>query len=321
MRHMRIAVTLVDGVFDSGLSAVLDIFATANALSGTSRFEVVRLGASPEITSGQGARHPAKRFRGALGAFDHVLVTGFGASNADEVKQRLRDDDLKATVSWVVTQHAHKTPVHAACSGTWVLGAGGLLDGREATTSWWFADAFQAAFPRVRLDARYAVVRSGALTTAGAAFAHVDLALDVLRRESPSLASRVADHLVTESRPSQALYLVEHHARVDDPLVRAFEREVTASLSGSVDLPRIAKRLGTSLRSLQRKLTAVSGRSPLQFVRQLRLRRALALVQKGEHSIEEIAAQVGYQSAHTLRQLIRKELGTGVRELRGRRQR
>ncbi len=317
---MRIAVTLVDGVFDSGLSAVLDIFATANALSGTSRFEVVRLGASSELTSGQGARHPAKRFRGPHGAFDHVLVTGFGASNADVVRQRLLDDDLKATVAWVVAQHARKTPVHAACSGTWVMGAGGLLDGREATTSWWFADAFQAEFPRVRLDARHAVVRSGALTTAGAAFAHVDLALDVLRRESPSLASRVADHLVTESRPSQALYLVEHHARVDDPLVRAFEREVTASLARPVDLPQIAKRLGVSMRSLQRKLTAAAGRSPLQFVQQLRLRCALALVQKGELSLEEIATRVGYQSAHTLRQLIRKELGTGVRALRGRRQ-
>jgi transcriptional regulator GlxA family with amidase domain len=69
-----------------------------------------------------------------------------------------------------------------------------------------------------------------------------------------------------------------------------------------------------------RKVTAAAGRSPLQFVQQLRLRHALALVQKGG-ALEDIATAVGYQSAHTLRQLIRRELGTGVRALRGRSQR
>lgn len=317
---MRIAVTLVTGVFDSGLSAVLDIFSTANALAGKALFEVERVGASREIRSGQEARHEARTFRSRLGAFDHVLVTGFGASNAEVVRTRLLDDDLKATVEWVTARHEAGTPVHAACSGTWVLGAGGVLDGRNATTSWWFADAFARAFPKVKLDARHALVRSGNVTTAGAAFAHVDLALEVLRRHSPSLAARVADHLVTESRPSQALYLAEHHAQVDDPMVRAFEREVSGSLAVPFELPRVARRLGVSVRSLQRKVTAAAGRSPLQFVQQLRLRHALALVQKGG-ALEDIATAVGYQSAHTLRQLIRKELGTGVRALRGRSQR
>ena len=73
---MRIAVTLVEGVFDSGLSAVLDILSTANVLSGKQLFEVERVGASREISSGQAARHQARTFRSRLGAFDQVVLDG-----------------------------------------------------------------------------------------------------------------------------------------------------------------------------------------------------------------------------------------------------
>ncbi len=314
----RFALIMVSGAFDSGVSAVLDVFSTANALTGRPRFEVVRVGATQNISTGQAARHRVLPYARARERFDAVIVPGFGASSADIVKQRLRERDLVRTIDWVADQFARRAQLFAACSGTWIAGAAGLLDDREATTSWWFADAFRRHFPKVRLDATQAVLRSGPVTTAGAAFAHIDLALALLQRDSPELAQRVAAHLVTESRPSQALYLAQHHAQVDDAVVRAFEHDVVADLQEPFSLKRTARLLGTSTRTLQRKVYDSTGKSPVQFVQRLRLQRAVALIQQGDTSLESIANQVGYANAHTLRQLIRRELNVGIQQLKGR---
>ncbi len=316
---MRIAMPLVAGVFDSGVSVLLDLFATAHALSdGAHRFEVVRLGLGDEVVTGQGARHSTQPWKKARARFDRVVVPGFCAGTSADVVKRMQTAELGSLVEWVAAAHRQKARIDAACSGTWVLGSAGLLDGREATTSWWFAEAFAAAYPKVRLDAKKTVVHSGTLTTAGAAFAHIDLGLSILRSVSPALAMKVANHLVTESRPSQAVYSAEHHVPVDDAVVRKFEKLVTASLAQPFSLEKTARQLGTSPRTLQRKVTEAAGQSPMQFVQALRLRRALGLLRQDDDGVDAIAAKVGYQNGHTLRQLIRRELGAGVRELRAR---
>jgi transcriptional regulator GlxA family with amidase domain len=313
---MRIAIAILDGVFDSGLSVLLDIFTTAAALSGR-RFEVVRLGARTKATTAQGAVHSVERWQHERRRFEHYIVPGFACYDVEAVERRLDGADAQSLSAWLVGASARRASIHAACTGTWVLGRSGLLDGHEATTSWWFADAFRQAFPRVELDARQSVVRSGAFITAGAAFAHIDLALALLRSESPALAERVSNHLVTESRASQALYLVEHHARVDDPVVRQFEALMATRLRDAFDLEAAAHTLGTSSRTLQRKVKLASGQSPLQLVQRLRLRQALAMLRQGDVGLDGIAEAVGYRSGHTLRMLIRRELAVGIRELRG----
>ncbi len=315
---MRIGIPMVDGAFDSGVSALLDVFSTANSLAGEATFEVVRLGAASHVASGQGAVHPTVPWARVKARFDHIIVPGFGAKSAVGLKERLAALGRRGPRDLLLRAHAAGADIHAACTGTWLLADSGLLDGRTATTSWWFAEAFRSAFPRVRLEAGEVLVRSGAFTTAGAAFAHVDLALALLRRHSPQLATRVAEFLVTEKPGTQAPYLLAHASPSEDVLVQSFERAVRGGLAEPLNLAAISRQLHTSPRTLQRRLRNTVGRSPIKFVQQVRLQRALELLRRGRDSVEAIAEQVGYQNGHTLRQLIRRELRTGVRELKAR---
>ena len=89
-------------------------------------------------------------------------------------------------------------------------------------------------------------------------------------------------------------------------------------LARGFSLAEAAVAAGASERTLARRLQGVLGKSPLSYFQDLRVERAVHLLRTGSESIDQIAAQVGYADGVTLRALLRRKLGRGVRELRAR---
>jgi transcriptional regulator GlxA family with amidase domain len=102
-----------------------------------------------------------------------------------------------------------------------------------------------------------------------------------------------------------------------DPLIQRFERWARGRLAEGFSLEKAAEVLGTSKRTLARRMQNVLGRSPLAFFQDLRIERALHLLRTSRASVDQIALKVGYAKGVTLRALLRQRLGRGVREIRG----
>ena len=177
---------------------------------------------------------------------------------------------------------------------------------------------FRQRYPLVELDDSIMLVNSSSFTTAGAALAHLDLALAVVRNVSPSLASLCGRYLLIESRSSQAVFMIPDHVAHTDPLVERFEQWARTNIAQRFSLTNAARAIGASERTLGRRLKSILGKSPLAYVQDLRVERAVHLLQTTNESVERIAEQVGYSDGATLRGLLRNKLGKGVRELRGR---
>ena len=160
------------------------------------------------------------------------------------------------------------------------------------------------------------LVPSGKMVTAGAAMGHLDLALWLMRKASPDLATMVSRYLLADIRSSQAPYIIPNHLAQADPLILRFERWAREHLKEGFSLQKAARAMATSARTLQRRCQAVLGKSPLDYFQDLRVERARSLVQGGGLDLEAIAAEVGYADGATLRTLLRQRLGRGVRELR-----
>ena len=162
------------------------------------------------------------------------------------------------------------------------------------------------------------LVNSAGVTTAGAAMAHLDLALSVLRGRSPALAALAARYLLVEARGSQAEFVIPDHLAHADPVVERFERWARERLATGFSLGEAARAVGASERTLARRLRSVLGKTPLSYFQDLRVERAVHLLRTGADSVDRIAAQIGYADGVTLRSLLRRKLGKGVRELRAR---
>jgi transcriptional regulator GlxA family with amidase domain len=314
---MRVSVLVLDGVFDSGLSVVLDTLATANDLSEgrkSNRYDVTLCGFRKTATTTQGLRVPLSPVRGGVRP-DVVIVPALGCKTRETILTALERRDVADACDFLRAWIKAGTRVAGACTATFVLAASGVLDGGMATTTWWLSPVFRERFPHVVLDDSRMIVESGRVVTAGAALAHVDLALWLVRQGSPSLAQATARYLVADTRPSQSAYVMPDHLAHTDPVVERFEHWARRHLKGFV-LANAARGIGTSERTLERRTRAVLGKTPLSYVQDLRVEMAVFRLQTTKDSIEQIATTVGYADGVTLRTLLRRKTGRGIRELR-----
>jgi transcriptional regulator GlxA family with amidase domain len=317
---MRIDVLTLDGVFDLGLAAVLDALQTANELSemhglAVPRFEVRTVGVRRRVRSAQGMAVPVHAIDGRQP--DYVVVPAIGYKLPEALERALARPDVRDAGAALRQWSRGETRLAAACIGTFVMAESGLLDHQRATTTWWLAPLFRRRYPRVQLEESRMLVRSGRLITAGAALSHMDLALWLVRTSSPELATLTAKYLIVDSRPSQSMYALTDHLLHADPLVGRFEQWARSRLEQPFSLAEGAAAAGASKRTLARRLQKVLGKSPLGYVQDLRVERAVHLLRTTDHSVDQVAAQVGYEDGVTLRTLLRRRLGTGIREIRG----
>jgi len=314
---MRIDILVLDGVFDTGLAALLDVFATANELQpGQSPLQVRPVGVRRRVVTDRGLRVPVQPAQS--GPVPDVLVApALGSKTPQALEQAMRRADVRDAVHLLRERGDGGSRLAAACTGTFLLAASGLLDGRRATTTWWLAPYFRQLHPQVELDESRMLVPSGSLVTAGAAVAHLDLALWLLRQLSPASAGLVARYLMIDGRPSQAAYAIPDHLAHADPLIERFERWARAHMAQGFSLGEAARATGSSERTLARRLQRVLGKTPLSYFQDLRVERALHRLQTSRDSVDAIAAEVGYADGVTLRTLLRRRLGRGVREIRG----
>jgi len=316
---MHVHVLVLEGVFDLGLSAVMDAFQTANEL-----LEVSKISAEPFDVRTVGVRRRVKTSRGLLVPIqgperrvpDLVIVPAIGYKMPEPLQKALARPDVQEAAKLLRHYAKRHVTITAACIGTFILAESGLLNGHSATTTWWLSPLFRRRYPEVNLEDSNMIVNSGSFVTAGAALGHMDLALWLIRRVSPQLAALTAQYLIVDSRPSQSAYALTDHLIHADPLVHKFESWVRANLSKGFSLDTAAKAVGASTRTLARRLHEVLGKSPLEYFQTVRVERAVHLLKTTRATVDEIAARVGYADGVTLRTLLRRRLQAGIKELR-----
>lgn len=318
---MRISILALDGLWDTGLTVMLDALGLANTFfgpktGGKTLFDVSTVGVRKKVRSGQGLAIPVQSVA-AVPTPDWVVVPALATGTPERLIPALDRPDVWAAAKQMIAWHEGGAGIAASCIGTFLLAETGLLDGKPATTTWWLAPLFRQRYPSVDLDETRMLVPAGKVVTAGAAMGHLDLALWLIRQASPDLADMVSRYLLADIRSSQAAYIIPNHLAQADRLILRFERWAREHLKEGFSLDAAADALATSTRTLQRRCQAVLGKSPLAYFQDLRVEHARSLLHGGRRDLDAIAAEVGYVDGATLRTLLRERLGRGVRDLRG----
>ena len=295
-----IAVIAFDGVVPFELAMPCEVFGHA-VLAGRDAPYVVRV-------CGEAARIKTSAFDlqvpfglDQVAAADTVIVPGI----ADHQRPI-----PTAVVAAVRDAAARGARIASICTGAFVLAACGLLDGRRATTHWRAADALAARYPAIEVDPDVLFVDAGAVLTSAGAAAGMDLCLHMLRRDHGAAVAADAARLAVmplERDGGQAQFIV-HAPPASAATLAPVLHWMLQNLHRSPKLAEIARHAGMSTRSFSRRFREQLGTTPLQWMLAARVRRAQALLESTRLTVEQVALQVGFDSAVTLRERFARQL-------------
>lgn len=195
---------------------------------------------------------------------------------------------------WLQRLASQGTLLCAVGTGSFFLAEAGLLTQRPATTHWFFLDQFARRYPQVHLKRHHLITGDGNLYCAGSVNSVADLTIHFIELlYGRTLAHQVEAQFSPEIRRSFESHAFSAERHSDELVIQAQEwlRERFAEQLRADDL---ARHLGISLRTLNRRFHQATGTTPHTYLQQCRLDGARELLRTTDLNIREIATAVGY---------------------------
>jgi transcriptional regulator GlxA family with amidase domain len=318
VKALRIGVLAYPGCFASEVFGIPDLLVMARHIAAAQgvldpSYEVSVVSSRRRVVASGGSVLDVSAMR----PMDVLIVPGFEISPADDLGEILAG--LRTDVAAIRSQAASGTAVVSICVGAFLVAEAGLLDGREATTSWLFADQLAERYADVDVHPERLVVTDRGVTTTAAFSAMFDFALQFIRdHDGPHIArstARVA--LVDDARSSQAPYVdPDMLPTVGREFSLGVKRWLDQNLGVRYDLPRLSQEFHVSTRTMLRRFRDESGQTPLTYLQSARVRRARLLLETTDRTLAGIAADLGYADPGTFSAVFARHTGRRPRDYR-----
>ena len=214
--------------------------------------------------------------------------------------------------------YARGARIASICSGTFILAAAGLLDGRRATTHWLAAGLLAERHPAVAVDPGVLFVDEGRIVTAAGASAGLDMCLHLLRRDHGHAVAAHAARLAVAplDREGGQAQFIHHEAPGSAANLAGLLDWMRENAHRRLTVDELARQAAASPRTFARRFREQTGTTPLQWLITARVRRAQELLETTRLSIEEIAAAAGFEGAAALRDRFRCTVGVSPKAYR-----
>ncbi|WP_316782319.1 GlxA family transcriptional regulator [Sedimentitalea todarodis] len=224
-------------------------------------------------------------------------------------------EEYRKTAEWIAAAHERGAIITSVCSGAIFLGAAGLLDNKEATTHWGYAEMLRQTFPKVTVRCERFLVPVGEghrVVTAGGHSAWTDLMLYLITRYAGAdEARRIAKiYLIDPHNEGQLTYASLTSGRShDDQLIAAAQVWAAENYDAPSPVAAMAERAQMTERGFLRRFKKATGQAPTDYIQTLRVEEAKQLLETTAMPIEDISADIGYSEPSSFRAAFRKRVG------------
>ena len=295
---------LFDGVGTFELGIVTELFGLSRPeLDDWYSFRTAAVERGPVRAVG-GIRIEASHTLRALDGAGTIIVPGWRPIEA-QVPQNI--------VRKIRRAYEEGARIMSVCSGAFVLGAAGLLDGRRATTHWRYADALAQMYPKAQIDPDVLYVDEGRILTSAGSAAGIDMGLHVIRRDhGAGKTNLVARRLVVSPhREGGQKQFIERPIEPDSE-TQAFSMlldHLRAHPDEATSLVDMAQRVHMSTRTFVRRFRAATGTTPMRWLQRIRVQHAQTLLETTTLPLVSVAEQCGFTDPQLLRLHFRRVVG------------
>jgi transcriptional regulator GlxA family with amidase domain len=229
-----------------------------------------------------------------------------------------------ALIDWVGRSHQTGSQVFSTCTGSFLLAEAGLLNERDATTHWAFADMMRAEYPRIRLHSDRVLVaatENASIVTCGGAASWMDMVLYLVGRfASPEAAMKLAKFQMYDwHHQGQTPYArLTSRSQTADRLIQESQKWLAFNYAEPDPVHAMITQSGLSRRTFGRRFQHATGHAPLDYVQRVRIEEAKQVLETEKATIENVARQVGYDDPVSFRRLFKRLVGETPAEYRKR---
>jgi transcriptional regulator GlxA family with amidase domain len=223
-------------------------------------------------------------------------------------------------VPWLRRMAAAGADVASVCTGAFLLGEAGLLDGRAVTTHWAFQELLARRYPRAEVLPQAILVDQGRVLTGGGATSFINLALHVVERVFGADVARASSKmfLVDVNKAPQSAYAMFSSQKLheDRDILRA-QSMIEKHPERTPQVGRLAREVAMSPRTFARRFRQSTGNSPREYIQRVKIEAAKRALESGDR-IGSVAGVVGYSDAAAFRRLFARWTGLTPADYRAR---
>lgn len=310
----NLAILLYPDVLLLDVAGPLEVFSMANRyLASEDHYVLCTIStAEHRVRASNGMQMVADHtLNDAPGAFDLLLVPGGpGAYN----------DKHEPLQTWLRKASQASSRYGSICTGAFILGEVGLLDGRQVTTHWNYLERLAQRFPAAQVESDRIYIQDGKLITSGGITAGIDMALAILAEDhGKKIAVAVAKVLLVATKrqggQSQFSPLLADVAKEDSPIARA-QQYVLEHIKDALSVETLAEKADMSLRNFARVFNREVGLTPMAYVHGARLDHARMLLETTDLPLKTVAYHSGFRDERNMRILFSDRLGLSPAQYR-----
>ena len=224
-------------------------------------------------------------------------------------------------IPWIAKQHYQGAEVASLCVGAFLLAATGMLNGKECSTHWRFAEQFREMFPEVTLVDDRIVTEQQGLYSSGGATSYWNLLLYLVEkyagRDMAITASKV--YALEIDRKSQSPFIMFNGQKTheDEPIKKAQEF-IEANIAERISVEDLALKYAIGKRHFERRFKKATNNTPVEYIQRVKIEAAKKQLESGRKNVNEVMYDVGYTDTKAFRTVFKKITGLSPAEYRNR---
>lgn len=230
--------------------------------------------------------------------------------------------EMRPFLDWLKRRTSGVRRYGSVCTGTFFLGAAGLIDGRQVTTHWEQADELAEQFPEAEVMPDSIYIQDGSLYTSAGITAGIDLALKLIEDDhGRDISLRVARKLVVFLRRpgGQSQFSTHLEAQIaNEDRVQALQHWILDHVDADLTLKALGDRVGMSVRNLSRVFLKETGETPADFVEKARVEAARRLLEENDIPLQRVATRSGFSNPDVMRRAFVRRMNTNPNDYRKR---
>jgi transcriptional regulator GlxA family with amidase domain len=247
-------------------------------------------------------------------SLDLILIPSF---TTDDIRDTLQKNS--SFITWLNQQYNSGAELASFCTGAFLLGASGLLNGKVATTHVDASNKFASAFPEVKLRADKTVTQDGRLFTSGGATSSFHLLLLLVQRYcGKEMSIRTAKVFAIDMDRHNQSYFSTFRASRDhqDNLVAEAQEKIESNYHEAGTIEEMIRDIPSSRRNIVRRFKQVIGITPIEYLQHTRIEAAKKLLEQTSQQMMDVILNSGYNDPKSFRKVFRKTVGMTPSEYR-----